>query len=229
MSLPKVGVYSGSNDGYRGMTGDAWDKVRGLAVGGTALGSVTSTGTGYSGCRASLTTGRGATTYYLYRSFFEFDTSSITDLPSTATLSLYQHTNDNSGFRFVKSTQDSSLSSDDFNEIPGLFPASSNGVGGDDARNNVTAYTDTTTTSMNSGSYTVISLNQQALVDIVGMSTFKFAMVDWENDMRDSIPTAPAGTSNYTGVYYSEWTGTSRDPFLSITTQSNSVFFGTNF
>tara|TARA_R100001594_G_scaffold124871_1_gene161762 strand:+ start:531 stop:1208 length:678 start_codon:yes stop_codon:yes gene_type:complete len=222
----KISVYSGSNDGYRSLSGGSWGACRGTAFGGSLGGSNTATGTAYNGSRASVSAGRGGTTYFLSRSFFEFDTRTIIDLPEKASIDIYNYVFDNSGFRFVKSTQDGTLSSDDFNEIPGITPSDSNGSGGDDSRLTVTAYTDTTTTSMTSGGFTKIWLNQQALVDIQAFGTFKFAMVDWEKDIRDVTPTS---ATNYTGVFYSEYAASSRDPVLTVFHQANSIFFGANF
>ena len=47
---------------------------------------------------------------------------------------------------------------------------------------------------------------------------------EYDHDLKD---VAPTGT-NRTGVYYTNYTGTSRDPYIEYELD-NAVFFGTNF
>ena len=56
-------------------------------------------------------------------------------------------------------------------------------------------------------------------------------LLNTDYDLRDIEPTG--SSDNRCGLYYSAYTGTSRDPYidytLTPTTTDNAVFFGTNF
>ena len=218
-------IYSGINDGYVLMTGSDWPTVRDADTGLTANSVVSS----YAyGIRANFTSGRGGTTYAVARSFFEFDVSRITHVPKSGTLEIRGHTYSASDVVAVKGTQSGSLATSDFDAIDGWDGGSADGSGAGSNVGNVTIY-GATISSWSVISYNSFTLTQQALVDIAGLTTFKVCLIEEDNDLRDITPVAPAGLNNYSGVRFSEYSGTSSDPKIVIVEQDNSVFFGANF
>ena len=130
----------------------------------------------------------------------------------------------------LKATSDiSSLSTADFESITGWDSSGTNGSGGGDMESSVTKYSGEVTTWSSSG-YNDITLNAQALADMRDDSTVYIALVNFDYDLKDVEPTDATGRN---GLYYTNYTGTSRDPYIDYTlatvTTDNSIFFGTNF
>ena len=174
-------------------------------------------------CQVSKVAGGrgGGTTYGCARSFFQFDTTSITHVPKSATMLIYGYSTSGVGLMYgVKSTQDSFLSTNDFDEIDGWQ------TGGVDNISNVTIYTDTVGDSWDTSDYNTFTLTQQALVDIAGMTTFKIAICNRLEDIRGIEPST---ATNRSGCHTSAYSGTSSDPKLVIAEQDDAVFFGANF
>jgi hypothetical protein len=219
-------VYSGTEDGWILSSGSNWATVRDADSGGSV--NSTSSSNAY-GVRASVTTGRGGTTYYATRSFFSFDTSSINHIPKSGTIGIHGRTFGNTHMELVKSTHTIGglgLSIADFDAIDGWGGASADGSGGGNEISNVTQYNSSTITSWNTGSYNSIVLSERALIHIAGLDTFKVCLIDSVHDLRDITPIS---SSNYSGMYYSNNTGTTKDPKLDLRTQDDAVFFGANF
>ena len=169
----------------------------------------------------SKAAGRGGTTYGCARSFFQFDTSSITHVPESARFDVYGYSTSGAGNMYgVKSTQSSSLGTGDFNAIDGWS------TGGVDNISNVTLYTNIVGSIWSTSGYNAFTLTQQALFDIAAMTTFKIAILNFANDIRGIEPSSGVDRS---GCHSSAYTGTSRDPKLAIIEQDNSVFVGCNF
>ena len=174
-------------------------------------------------CQISKVSGGrgGGTTYGCSRGFFQFDTTSITHVPKSADFFVYGFSTSGAGAMYgVKSTQDSSLSINDFDAIDGWQ------TGGVDNISNVIIYTDLVGSTWSTSDYNTFSLTQKALVDIAGLIQFKIAICNFYYDIRGTLPSV--GT-NRSGCHTSAYSLTSRDPKLVITEQDNSVFFGTNF
>ena len=193
-----------------------WTDTRDATSGNTA-----STGASLlDAIQISKAAGRGGTTYGCARGFFQFDTSGITHVPKSAVISIYGYSTNGAGNMLgVKSTQDSSLSINDFDAIEGWE------TGGVDNVTNLTYYTGTIS-SWTTSNYNIIALTQTALVDIASLSTFKIALLQREYDVRGAEPSTAV---NRSGFHTSAYAGTTRDPKLVITEQDNSVFFGCNF
>ena len=110
----------------------------------------------------------------------------------------------------------------DFDEIDGWV------AGGTNA-SNVTYYDTGIITSWDTSGFNVVTLSQQALNDIEGLTLFKCCFIDWNNDIRNAAPVAPSGAINYSGVHYADMAVTLNDPKLVVTEKDNPVFFGANF
>jgi len=218
-------IYSGSNDGFVLKSGSNWVTVRDADTGGSS--STSQTSNSYA-IRASLTSGRGGTTYYVARVFLEFDVSGITHVPESGTLEVRGHTFGNADVVAAKGTQSASLGTSDFDAIEGWDGSSANGSGAGSNASNITIYGSELSIWSVSG-YNSFTLTQQALVDIAGLSTFKVCLLENDSDIRDATPAAPSGVNTYSGLRFSEYSSTGSDPKIVITEQDNTVFFGANF
>ena len=221
-------IYSGNNDGYvRGFSTVNWATAKALTTGNTA----SSTGNSYN---FAIQSGEvylprtGATLYVNTRSFFEFDTSSISETPTAATLNIYGLSASSGDFFVIASNQGSTFGTGDFDAmVLSGAPASYDGSGAGDIESYVTKYSDEVT-SWNISGYNSITLNAAALSQIASVSTFKIMCMESVHDMRDIQPSA----NNRSGAYYANNTGTSKDPYLDVTeavTADNATFFGCNF
>ena len=163
-------------------------------------------------------------TYRVTRSFLFFDTSGISDEPASATLNIYGFGGTGGDLFVVRSDADPEITADEFDEIVGW---SGSGV---DNESNVTKYS-SEITSWSAGAYNTITLNAEALLRIKSEDIFKVCLIESVHDLRNVAPTG--FPTSYTGMYFSDWTGTSRDPYLSYTVATavtdNATFFGTNF
>ena len=197
------------------------------ATAGSAMASITSSGEAYA-IRERAQSGRGGSVQYqVWRSFLAFDTSGISSAPSEGTLKDYGLTNTGADFFVVKSTHTTTgggLALADFDAITGWSA-------GADNEGNVTKYSSEITSWSTSG-YNDITLNSTALSDMSSLDTFKVCLIGSVYDLRNVAP-----TPNYdgiTGMYYTDNTGTSKDPYIdyeaavvSVTYDAN--FFGANF
>ena len=222
-------IYAHTNDGYVArFNQSSWSNARA----NTAGTSVSSTGTASSiGVSASKVASRGGgSAFNIYRSFFFFDTSGITTNLSEATLKI-RGTNFTTGDLIaVKSNSDiETLGTADFGSIVG-WNTTTDGSGGGDNESNVTKYSAEISTWSGSG-YNDIALNAQALADIRDDDTVYICLMNTDYDLRDVEPTGFSDNRN--GIHYTNYTGTSRDPYidytLAPTVSDNAVFFGTNF
>ena len=220
-------IYSDNNDGYvRGFSTVNWATAKALTTGSSA----SSTATYYNfAIQSGKVTLRGGTVLYVNtRSCFEFDTSSISETPTAATLNIYGTGASSGDFFVIASTQGSTLGTGDFDAmVLSGVPGSYDGSGGGDIESYVTKYS-AEVTSWNILAYNSITLNSAALSQIASASTFKIMCMESVHDMRDIEPSA----NNRSGAFYANNTGTSQDPYLDVTeavTADNATFFGCNF
>ena len=225
-------VYANSSDGYvvrynQSSWSDARDNASGTHVNSTLTRH-------YIGVSAYSTATRGGgTAWTIYRSFFSFDTSGITDsVDDGAILKIYGYSNVSGDLIAVKATSDiSSLGTADFNSIDGWVYNTTDGSGGGSNDGNVTKYSAEITSWTNSG-YNDITLTSQARTDMQNDDTLYIALVNYDYDLRD-LDSGPASAKN--GMYFENYTGTSRDPYIDYdttavaTTTQNAIFFGANF
>ena len=217
-----ITIYGGNNDGDITSTSSAgvtsWEDARDATSGTVVHNAIRN-----AEAVKALVIGSGRGTYYsVSRAFFEFDVSDITDIPTSATIEIKGFTNGNSDMRLVKSNQSATLASGDFDEIDGWV------AGGTNA-GNVTYYDTAIISTWSTSGFNVITLSQQALNDIEGLTLFKCCLMEWGNDIRDTAPLAPAGAINYSGVHYADMAFILNDPRLVVTEKDNPVFFGANF
>ena len=217
-------IYASANDGYINKfdVGGGWAAVRDATSGTRTFATSTSNNFAIHIIWAA----KGAGLWAIERSFFDFDTSGITVAPSSATFNVQTHNLRAADFFVVKSTQSTSLANADFDAITGW----SIGV---DNEGNVTKYSSEITTPAPSGYYNNISLTSAALSDMASLSTFKICLIESVHDLRNVDP-ATDSANLATGLRFSEYGGTAKDPYIDYTAgvaaaADNATFFGTNF
>ena len=156
--------------------------------------------------------------------------SSHTGTVDSATLNIRGKTFDGGDIIAVQATDAIlTLGTADFGAING-WNTTTDGSGGGDNESNVTKYSAEISTWSNSG-YNDITLNAQALADMRDDDTVYICLINFDYDLKDVEPTGYSSHKN--GVYYINYTGTSRDPYidytLATTTTDNAILFGTNF
>tara|TARA_Y100001963_G_scaffold145244_1_gene218565 strand:- start:957 stop:1685 length:729 start_codon:yes stop_codon:yes gene_type:complete len=202
-------IYSEANDGHHaGALSTDWNTTHDH----TGLFSPSTTQTAYNfAVGGGFVSGRNQ--YFLRRSFFEFDTSGITATVASATFSLYitSTSYDNSDLIVVKSGHDPSDTTENWYStwLIGLGGTIS-GWSNSDAQ--VVPYSGQVSAGMGAG-YVDITLNSDALADLVSLSSFKIVVMNYTADYQDSAPV----TLVWTGVHYADYTGTSRDPKIDYT------------
>ena len=219
-------IYAHTNEGYVYAAGSNFALIRGAGTGNST--SSTGTASAYA-IRSDVSAGRGGgSTYTVTRTFMYFDTSGISTDVQSATLKVYGYINGGGDIIAVKATSDiSSLATSDFDAITG-WDSTSDGSGGGDNESNVTKYSDEIATWSTSG-YNDITLTSTALANMRDDNTVYICLMNYDYDLKDIAPTG----TNRNGLYYVNYTGTSRDPYidytLAPTTTDNAIFFGTNF
>ena len=191
-------IFSNTNDGKV----ESGNLSSHAAARGASTGTAAASDTSTVGIKYFKTSGRGAATVNIARSFFFFDTSGVTGTVSSATLSI---------------TVGNNIGSVD------IIPIKSDAFGGDGGTalanadfNNVdfsTPYASQTTDHPASETVT-FTLNATALTDIKNNNAFIVALLESDHDFSDSDP----GDINKTlAIKFSEQSGTSSDPKLSYT------------
>lgn len=220
-------IYADAQDGYvSNHNQTSWSNARATTTGSGAGASVTGTSNGIAAWKAAAR--GGGSVFSIYRSFFFFDTSGISTNVSEATLKIYGRSFTTGDMIAVKSNSDiETLASADFGSIVG-WNTTTDGSGGGDNESNVTKYSNEIATWNTSG-YNDITLTSTALADMKNDSAVYICLINYDHDLKDITPTG----TNRNGLYYTNYTGTSRDPYidytLAPTVSDNAVFFGTNF
>ena len=223
-------IYAHTNDGYVSrFNQSSWSNARANTA-GTHVSSIGTTAPfGVSGYRAAAR--GGGYVFNIYRSFFFFDTSGISTDVDSATFKVYGFSQLGGDLIAVKSNSDiETLGTADFGSIVG-WNTTTDGSGGGDNESNVTKYSAEISTWSTSG-YNDITLNAQALADMRDDDKIYICLINFDYDLKDVEPTGY--TLHRNGLYYTNYTGTSRDPYIDYTlaavpTTDNSIFFGTNF
>ena len=219
-------IYANAADGNVSMMNSNWVTARDATAG-------TSASSGLSSASRAIQTNRSAArgggyNYVISRVFMYFDTSGISSDVESATLKIYGSLNGGGDVIVVKSNSDIlTLGTADFDSIVG-WSTGADGSGAGDNSGNVTAYTSEISTWSTSG-YNDITLNAQALADMRDDNAVFICILNYDYDLLDIEPTG----SSFNGLFYANYTGTSRDPYidyeLAPAVTDNAVFFGCNF
>ena len=173
---------------------------------------------------ATKQSGRGGSIFYgIARSFFYFDTSSVSAATS-ATINIRGITYNSGDIIGVKASVSDPLAGADFDSISGWT-----GPSDTDQEPNVTKFTDEVTTWTTSG-YNTIPLLSAAVTHINSNSRFIICFLNYDYDLKGVDSTGATDVSN--GMYYMESSASYR-PYIAVTTPDptvdNAIFFGTNF
>jgi hypothetical protein len=172
----------------------------------------------------------------IIRSFYEFDTTSLSVAPTEANLELYGFSVGNADVIAVRSEQSASLGAGDFDA---LYGASSQLAASDGAGTGTLASVSGLTYSAeiatwSTTAYNTIPLNATALADIASLDRFKVCVMGYDYDYLDIVAPISPITDLVTVAWFADSSGTSSDPKLSYAAGTaavadNATFFGTNF
>ena len=179
--------------------------------------------------------GRGAIVTSIARIFFEFDTSGISVAPTAGNLKIYgAYSRTDSDLILVRSTQSGAVVAADFDAIYNASTelAASDGANGGTLDGISGLKYSSVVSSWTTSGYNDFPLTADALSDMASLSTFACCIMNWSYDFRDIAPSL--GTTVGAGVTMSNYTGTSRDPYIDYTpgtaaVADNATFFGANF
>ena len=224
-------VYSSTNDGWcqQGLN-TPWEDCRGGAGNGHDNNNTRDATAVF-----MLGTSRGGNSWGIRRVFMDFNTSSISTTVSSATLKIYGYINVDADVIVVRSEHGASLAAGDFNSLPSaavtaLGNSDGSGAGTFAGISNLT-YSAEIATWSGSG-YNDISLNATARADMESLSTFKICIMEYDYDYLDIV--APIPSSLDAGMYFSEDTSGSKDPYIDYTAAAaavtdNATFLRANF
>jgi len=209
-------IYSSSSgttdDGLAAMiTQSSWAAARDGA-GNYVNDGLTSTSVSVNVSR--LASRRGGTNYNVYRSFFCFDTSGITSAVSAATINIRGYVLNTGSVIAVKSTAfggdgGTDLASGDFNAISGYSAGSS-------LAGSATVYgPQIITSSWSTSGYNSFTGTSDLLADMQNNNVVIICLMDYTNDYLNTALTSDGSYS--CGLYYAEYSGTSRDPYIDYT------------
>ena len=221
-------IYAENTDGYVNKTSTSdFTSARDAATGSSYSSSSIANSVSVTAHRYASR--GGGNTWQVWRSFFMFDTSSISDATDVK-LYLLGAGSYAGDFAVARSTAGSTLSTSDFNEIHGWSGAGSLA----DESSNVTLLASKVeaTSSWNSypNSHNEIDLNSAALALVNAGSSLDLVCLNWDYDLVGADP--GTNTDTRIGLNYADYSGTSRDPYIIVTTPDvrvNAIFFGTNF
>ena len=202
-------LYSNTDDGYIWANlQSSWANARDH-VGQYQNASLGSSGNFVQVRRSALR--GGGIGYYVYRSFFYFDTSGITGTVSSATFKIYGYGSATDGSVIaVKSTAfggdgGTALATSDFNNIVGYSAGAS-------LDGSATDYSTAITSGWNSSGYNNLASTADLRTDMQNDDVVIICAMDYTNDYLNVALTSNA-ILNY-GAYYTENTGTSKDPYI---------------
>ena len=199
-------VYSKTNDVWVNNQKGAWADCRNDDDGNLIDGDHDDTNSGF-GVYYAYSSGRGGAAYYLRRSYFEFDLSGISGTVTAATFYVYSdkltETNSNNNARLCASAA--------IPAAPGGNTDSNACFGKVDLTE---AHSDAFAISTTLG-YHSVAINSDGLTAInsaVGSGDYTLCLLA-DGDYANTAPTAVTRIQ----IYYANYTGTSRDPYLSLT------------
>ena len=216
-------ILSPAMDGYIAKVAATWDLARESAIGDSVSTSGDKNAYAIRTNRAS--TRGGGTEYQITRSYFHFDTSSITTPVESAKFILRGYSQDDGDIIIVKATSDiTSLATSDYDAIDGWSTG--------DNSSNVTIYSVKDHPSISEGQisnwsdsgYNDIQLTHEAKVDMFVNDDLYICVLDYTKDLLDVAPSSAL----YTGFYYEDASTSSLRPTLDVTL-NNAVGFGVNF
>ena len=146
----------------------------------------------------------------LFRLFMEFDTTSITTAPGSATLNIKGYGSDTTTNPpiIVLLGEQTTYDGNTLNDFPG------HGSGWDNTSANITPLSSARVSAWSTSAYNTITLNSQARDVIANADELRVVIMTYDYDYLDVDPTTVSGTEDVcVGVVLNE-SGTSQDPYL---------------
>jgi len=195
-------IYASKNTQIYRFASGTWSSVRDASTGSAGDGGdldsfSPATGTGV---RAYHTAGRGSDTYYVGRSYFYFDFSSESGTVTGADISIHTKGTPGNDIIFVASDAfggdgGTAANVNDFNNFDTSTPYTAEVPVG----------------NLSADDENIISLNSDAISYINTNSRLIICMMDHTNDFSNS---APSGLNSLTRIYYTQQSGTDKDPYI---------------
>ena len=218
-------IYAGTNDSWRRITdSSSWSNARGDVS--SSAGAGTTSGSYYNfAVYNRYVGGRGGNNYYCSRVFLEFDLSGESGTASSVDLKIYSDNlgTDATNEKTVYAVQATALadSNDDFGNIFSSGTTLGTLLGSAEI-----------STTLGYHSITLNTAGVSAVNSAIGSGSLIIGVMGYY-DYNNSTPSL-GGNYGQQQVYFSDYTGTSRDPKLDITyaaatAEDNATFFGTNF
>ena len=203
-------LYSSNDDGgIVGVINATWANARDDDSG--ALSSVAGSNSSTFTAVTRFNARGGGNTYRVIRSFMWFDTSGITATVESATIKIFGVTANDGSVIAVKSTAfggdgGTALHGDDLDAITGYSAGAS-------LAGNATTYgPQILTSSWSTSAYNEFTGTSDLLADMQNNDAVIICFLDYTNDYLNSTPTSSA-TFNC-GAYFTNNTGTSKDPYI---------------
>ena len=203
-------LYSSTSDGMVYSTTDAsWANARD-DTSGAVSGATHSSNSSFTAV-TRFNASAGGNTYRVVRSFMWFDTSGITATVESATIKIFGVTANDGSVIAVKSTAfggdgGTALHGDDLDAITGYSAGAS-------LAGNATTYgPQILTSSWSTSAYNEFTGTSDLLADMQNNDAVIICFLDYTNDYLNSTPTSSA-TFNC-GAYFTNNTGTSKDPYI---------------
>ena len=205
-------LYSSNSDGYiHSDTQSSWAAARDITSGATP--DINDTATSYPIRSSRFSSRGGSDTYRVSRSFMWFDTSGITGTVSAATIKIRGYSQSSGTIIAVKSTAfggdgGTALAAGDIDAMPGWTTGAS-------AAGNVTNYSSQVTSGWSTSGYNNLSGTSALGSDMQNNNVVIICLMDYTYDYLNSAPTA--NQTKAVGHYWTDYSGTSRDPYIEYT------------
>ncbi len=182
-------VYSATTDGFVYHENAVWATLHDAATGT----SVDTTSSSINGCPAA---GWNGSTFIIRRCFFSYNLSTLSGTVTNVSEKIYGYNGDDSAC-VQKANYGTALATADYDAFSGVYYAKK--------------------TVWDGGNYNTFSYNATGIADVeaaVGVGSHQSCLREYAHDYLDASP----GTSMYAnGCYFANNTGTTYDPYLSIT------------
>ena len=219
-------VYAGTGDSWRGNTSSSsWSAAQGDATTTGSMGSSTIS-YGYSAAVYNrYFGGRGGNTYDCRRVYLPFDLSGESGTVSSAELKVYMDNYGTTGSFADAAIVEATALANSHADFGNVYSTG-------------TTWGDTLGSSVNISTavgYHTFTLNSDGIALLnssVGSGTATIGLVGAKLDRGNTTPNLNGDYTRFM-VYFADYTGTSRDPYLDITyataVTENAIFFGHNF
>lgn len=205
-------LYSNTGDGWiRSGNQSSWAAARDITSGDTP--DTNDLYSAYPVDVSRFASRGGGNAYRVTRSFMYFDTSGITSVVSSATIKLYGYNQSSGSIIAVKSTAfggdgGTALAAGDIDAMPGWTTGAS-------AAGNVTAYSSQITSGWNTSGYNDLTGTSDLRSDMQNNNIVIICLMNYTQDYLNSALTS--NESKTVGFYWTDQSGTSRDPYIDYT------------